>query len=192
MEAGYQLCLSELVWLWEILLISLSKAVKLYIEVSMCVHACDVHACVCRHMWAGGWDWKGCTNRILNGTYYLTWELLKKNVFRAKNKTLLSKGVTMIRESWGGVDEGGKLGGAKFRPAVNLVRSFRWPLQIHGASSPHLTWRQILGLKEATLAVSMTVFLKQISEGGKQNGKEIKFEQLFRLTLGSRRRHAWV
>ena len=41
--------------------------------------------------------WKGHTNRILNGTYYLTWELLKKNVFRAKNKILLSKGVTMIR-----------------------------------------------------------------------------------------------
>lgn len=48
----------------------------------------------------------------MNGAYYLTWGLLKKNVFMAKNKILLSKGVTMIKkvgegwmkeESWEGL-----------------------------------------------------------------------------------------
>ena len=69
----------------------------------------------------------------------------------------------MSQGKWG-ENKGEDLGGAEFRLAVKLDGGFRWPAQIHSASSPHLIRRQILGLNETTLVAGMIGFLKQISE----------------------------
>lgn len=69
----------------------------------------------------------------------------------------------MSQGKWGG-NKGKNLGGSEFRLAVKVVGGFRWPAQIHSASSSHLIRRQIWGLNETTLVADMIAFLKQISE----------------------------